>query len=235
MRKWLNKLHVWGLNWANTKWGAWALFICAFADASFLPLPTPMFFLALVLLNQTKIYKYALFGTLGSFFGAILGYSIGHFAWLTASGDFTTFAQFLFNHFPGFSETGYFRIHAAFIKWDFWILFVASLIPVPYKLFSISSGVFDMNLFMFCLATLISQAIKFYLLALLIIKIGPEVKKLFEFKFRPITFISTAYVTITMEVKKQFNILHISKNSSIYLFGLTAFLIGGFIIIKFIL
>lgn len=97
MKSWFKRLHVWSLQWANTKWSTWALFICAFADASFLPLPTPMFFITLILLNVSKAYKYALFGTLGTLFGAIVGYSIGHFAWLNMNGEFTGFAQFQTN------------------------------------------------------------------------------------------------------------------------------------------
>jgi membrane protein YqaA with SNARE-associated domain len=198
IKDWFKTIHVWSLHWATTKWGAWALFICAFADASFLPLPTPMFFLTLALLNITKAYKYALFGTFGTLFGAMAGYSIGHFAWLNSNGDFTGLAQFMFNNLPGFSVEIYNEIHVLYTKWGFGVLFVAALIPVPYKIFSISSGVFDINILVFSVATLISQGIKFYLLALLIIKIGPEVKKLLEFKLKPIAIIATVCVAIAI-------------------------------------
>lgn len=204
MKNWFKELHTWSLQWVNTKWAAWAMFLCAFADASLLPLPTPMFFLTLALLNIGKAYKYALVGTLGTFFGAILGYSIGHFAWLNANGDFTKLAQFLFNSIPGFSETAYNNIHIQYAKWDFWILFIASLVPVPYKIFSISSGVFDINVFMFCVATIVSQGIKFFLLALLIIKVGPEVKKILTFKLKPIAIIATVCIVIVIVAVKAF-------------------------------
>ncbi len=204
MNNWLKKFHVWSLQWANTKWGTWSLFICAFADASFLPLPTPMFFLALALLNITKTYKYALFATLGTLSGAVAGYSIGHFAWINTNGEFTGLAQFLFNNIPGFSESIYNKIHILYTKWDFWILFIASVLPLPYKIFSISSGVFDINIFIFCTATLISQGIKFFLLALLIIKLGPEVKKLLEFNLKPIAIIATACIAIAIVAIKLF-------------------------------
>lgn len=204
MKEWFRRLHDWSLKWANTKWGPWALFICAFADASFLPLPTPMFFMALVLLNITKAYKYAMYGALGTLFGAIAGYAIGHFAWLNANGEFTNLAQFLMNHIPGFSETIYNTIQSQFAKWDFWILFIASFIPLPYKIFSISSGVFDINIFMFCVATLISQGIKFYLLALLTVKIGPEIKKLLDFRLKPVAIIATVCLAIIVIVVKVF-------------------------------
>jgi len=204
MKNWFKRIQSWAFQWANTKWGAWALFICAFADASFLPLPTPMFFLALVLLNTSKAYKYALFGTFGTLLGAVAGYSIGHFAWLNSSGEFTRLAQFLINNIPGFSEIVYNQIQNQFAKWDFWILFIAAFIPVPYKIFSISSGVFDINIFMFCIATLISQGIRYYLFAMLIVKLGPEVKKLLEFKLKPIAIITTVCLAIIVVVVKVF-------------------------------
>jgi membrane protein YqaA with SNARE-associated domain len=204
MKNWFKELQVFSLQWAKTKWGAWALFICAFADACLLPLPTQMLFLALALLNITKTYRYALFLTFGTLFGAITGYAIGYFAWLKPDGGFTVLAQFLFNHIPGFSEVIYNKIHILYAQWDFWILFIAAFIPLPYKIFSISSGVFDINVFIFCIATFISQGIKFYLLAHLTIKLGPEVKKLLAFNWKPIAIIATACVALVIVVIKVF-------------------------------
>ena len=204
MKNWLKSVQNWGMEWAKTKWGAWALFICAFADASFLPLPTPMFFMALTLLNITKAYKYALFGTLGTLTGALVGYSIGHFAWLDASGEFTGLARFVFENIPGFTEAVYQSIYIQFSKWGLGILFLAPFIPVPYKLFSISSGAFDMNIFLFAIGTLIGQGFRFYLLSFLIIKIGPGVKKLFEFNMKPIAILATACIAIAIIAIKVF-------------------------------
>ncbi len=204
MKNWLKSLHNWGMEWANTKWGAWALFICAFADASFLPLPTPMFFMTLALLNITKANKYALFATLGTFSGSLAGYAIGHFAWLDANGEFTGLAMFVFEHIPGITEAVYQYIHIQFTKWGLGILFLAPFIPVPYKLFSISSGAFDMNIFIFSLGTLIGQGLRFYLLSFLIIKLGLEVKKLIEFNKKPVAIIVTACIAIAIIAIKVF-------------------------------
>ena len=62
--------------------------------------------------------------------------------------------------------------------------------PVPYKLFSISSGVFDINIFAFSLATIAGQGLKYYTLALLTIKIGPKVKELFKLRIKLITIVA---------------------------------------------
>jgi len=201
MKKWYENFRTSIKKWA-IRWGSAAIFICAFADACCLPLPTPMFFITLIILNITKAYRYALFGTIGSLLGAIIGYSIGHFAWLTSNGEFSTLAQFIFNHVPGFTESLYNSIHNQFIKWDFWILFVASLTPVPYKIFSISSGVFDINLPLFCVATLISQAIKFYVIAWLTTRIGHRIGIILEDKLRPIAIIATVCIAIVIFVIK---------------------------------
>jgi membrane protein YqaA with SNARE-associated domain len=204
MRSWIKSFHNWSLQWINTKWGTWALFICAFADASILPLPTPMVFIALTLLNTTKAYKYTLFGAFGTLAGAIVGYSIGHFAWLDANGEFTGLARFVFENIPGITEDVYQYIQIQFTKWGLGILFLAPFIPVPYKIFSISSGVFDINIFIFSLGTLISQGLKFYLLSLLIIKLGPGIKKLLEFNKKSVAIVLTACITIAIIAIKVF-------------------------------
>lgn len=192
------------MQWVNTKWGVWVLFICSFADASFLPMPTPLIFLALALLNTSRAYKYAIYGILGTFTGAFAGYTIGHYAWINIDGEFSRFAQFLFDNLPGFSIAGYDKIRILYEKWDFWILFVAASLPLPYKIFSISSGVFEINILLFCIATLISQSLKFFLLALLTIKLGSDARKLFEYKWKPVIIITMACLVIVIIAIKVF-------------------------------
>lgn len=194
----------WKVSLVDIKWGSWFLFICAFADASFLPLPTPMFFLALALLNITKAYKYALFATLGTLAGGFAGYLIGHFVWLNPGGEFTGLANYLFNHIPGFSEEFFNKIQFLYTKWDFWILFVSAALPIPFKIFSISSGVFDVNLFLFGSTTLISHGLRFFLLALLTVKVGPEIKKFLAVRLKLIAIVATACVAIVILAFKVF-------------------------------
>ncbi len=198
MLNWIKRTKRWFVQWATTRWSGWAMFFCAFADASFLPLPTPLFFLTLALLDIGRAYKYVIYATLGTMAGAILGYSIGHFAWLNPDGEFTRLAHFAFDKIPGFSEASYNRIQHYYERWDFWILFVASLMPVPYKIFSISAGVFDINIFMVCIATLISQGAKYYLFALLAIKLGHRVKELFQSRVVTAVLITAGSIIVAL-------------------------------------
>ena len=75
----VRKLYDWVLHWADSPYGALALFILSFAEASFFPVPPDALLIALVLGSQSKAFKFALNCSIASVFGALLGYSIGYF------------------------------------------------------------------------------------------------------------------------------------------------------------
>lgn len=204
MKDWFKKIYhkIW--QWAHSKWSAWAVFLCAFADASFLPLPTLLFFIGITLLNMNLAYRFFMLATGGTLLGALTGYMVGYFAWLKPSGEFTALAQFFIDNIPGFSAAIYSTIQSYYAQWDFWILFLASFVPVPYKIFAISSGVFDINLVIFTVATLLSQGLKYYFLAVLILKVGPGVKTLIEYKLKPFAIAATVLAGLAFIVIRIF-------------------------------
>ena len=93
--------------------------------------------------------------------GAMAGYLFGHFAWLKPGGEFTGVAQFVFDNVPGFSLGVYDKVHELFLKWDYWIVGSAAATPLPFGVFSITSGIFSINVFLFLIAILVSQGVKF--------------------------------------------------------------------------
>lgn len=202
---WFKQMYDWVLGWAQTKYGTIALFIFAFSESVFFPIPPDILLIALALGAQSKAFKFAMICTTGSVVGAIVGYAIGHYAWISADGEFTAFAHFFFNTIPGFSIAIYDNIKALFAKWDFWVIFTAGFTPIPYKVFTIASGVFDINLAMFFTASLISRGARFFLIAYLIFKFGPNIKSFID---------------------RYLNLLAL---------GFTFLLIAGFILIKFVL
>jgi membrane protein YqaA with SNARE-associated domain len=191
MKIWFNKFKIWVSEIAATKWGSLVLFLFAFADASFLPLPVTSVFIILILLNTQKVVRQFFTIVTGTVLGALAGYLIGHFAWLKPNGEFTVAVQFLLQHIPGFSLQAYERVHILFTQWDFWILSAATATPLPYGMFSITSGIFGINIFVFLITTLISQGIKFVFLALFTLKLGPQFKKLAELNWKPVAIISS--------------------------------------------
>ncbi|MEP0860339.1 MAG: DedA family protein [Ignavibacterium sp.] len=201
--KLLRKLYDWVLHWAETPYGPIALFILAFAESSFFPIPPDALLIALVLGATTKAFRFALNCTIASVLGALLGYTIGHFLWWTPSNEFTSIAMFFFNNIPGFTEKLFFDVQKMYDQYDFWIVFTAGFTPIPYKVITISSGAFNINLPMFVFASVISRGARFFLVAFLIWKFGPQIRSFID---------------------KYFNWLAIA---------FTVLLIGGFVAIKY--
>jgi len=198
MKNWFRNFNIYMSQLTGSKWGNLILFISAFADASILPLPVTTYFLILIFLNTRMIYKNILLVVGGTVAGAVAGYSIGHFAWIKPDGDFTTFVQFLFKNIPGLSVIAYENVRVLYTNWNFWILGLATATPLPYGMFSVSAGVFNLNIFIFFLTTLISQTIKFSFLAIFSTVLGPKIKMLMQSELKRIIVIAAAFIIIAI-------------------------------------
>ena len=200
----IRKLYDWVLKWAETPYGPLALFILAFAESSFFPIPPDILLIALALGARKKSLYFALICSLASISGGLFGYGIGHFLWWEGSG-YTGIAYFFFNNIPGFSEQLFTILKSQYDQYGFMIIFTAGFTPIPYKIFTISAGAFDINLLNFLIASTISRSARFFLVSGLIWKFGEPIRSFID---------------------KYFNLLTI-------LF--TVLFIGGFILIKYIL
>ncbi|MBR5850549.1 MAG: DedA family protein [Alistipes sp.] len=172
--KWIKKLYDWMLSWGDSRWGALALFCFAFAESSFFPIPPDVLLIALCLGAVARSFRFAAICTLGSIAGAMVGYSIGYFAWQSAAGEYTALAHFFFNHV--FSVEAFEKVGSLYDQYNFWIVFTAGFTPLPYKIFTISGGLFHINFVMFLVASIISRGLRFFLIAGLIWKFGAPIK-----------------------------------------------------------
>ena len=189
--KLLRKLYDWVLHWAETPYGPAALFILAFAEASFFPVPPDALLIALILGSTQKAFKFATICLVGSVTGALLGYLIGHFLWWTPDGNFTSLALFFFNNLPGFSEKDFSVIQKMYSEYDFWIIFTAGFTPLPYKVFTVSSGAFKISLPMFIIASIISRGARFFFISFLIWRFGPQIKAFIDKYFNWLAIVFT--------------------------------------------
>ncbi len=163
------------LGWAESPYGAVALFFLAVAESVFFPIPPDVLLIALALGRRRKALYFGLLCSAGSLCGGMIGYALGHFAWLTPDG-FTALAQFFFQNIPGFSEAVYADLGQRFEEWGFVIIFTAGFTPVPYKLFTISAGAFAISFPLFLLASAISRTARFMLVSVLIWRFGEPVR-----------------------------------------------------------
>ena len=170
----IKRLYNWVLSWSDSRWGWVALLFIALFEASWFPLPPDILLIALCLGAVKKSFRFASICLAGSIIGAMIGYSIGHFLWTTPAGEPTAIATFFFNHIV--SVEGFNNVAALFDKYNFWIVFTAGFTPLPYKLFTIAGGLFDINFVMFIIASIVSRGLRFFLIAWLIWRFGAPIK-----------------------------------------------------------
>ena len=176
--------------------GLW-LGLISFAEASFFPIPPDVLLIPLCLGSLKKAFSFAFICSVASVLGGLAGYAIGAFAWDGLSPLF-------FQYVPGFTEDKFARIQEWYSEWGWPLVFLAGFSPIPYKIFTISSGVLGMALAPFILASAVSRSARFFLVAALMAKFGEPMKE---------------------KIDKHFNLLAL-------IFGLL--LIGGFLVLKLI-
>lgn len=174
----IKRLYNWVLSWSESKWGWVALLFIALFEASWFPLPPDILLIALCLGATKKSFRFATICLLGSIIGASLGYVIGHFLWTTPSGDPTALAALFYEYV--FSIEQFQNVGALYDKFNFWIVFTAGFTPLPFKLFTIAGGMFDINFVMFIVASLVSRGLRFFLIAGLIWKYGAPIKSFID-------------------------------------------------------
>jgi membrane protein YqaA with SNARE-associated domain len=171
---WVRRLYDWVLAWADTPYGAPALFILAFAESSFFPIPPDVLLIALAVAAPTRAFSFALICTAGSVTGGMAGYAIGVYGW-------DAIGQPIVNAYHGQPVMD--KIQAWYAEYGFWGTLAAAITPIPYKVFTISSGVFKFPFVPFVLASVVGRAFRFFLVAALIKKFGPSIKEWIEKRF----------------------------------------------------
>jgi membrane protein YqaA with SNARE-associated domain len=179
--EWLKSLYHWTLLQAEKPRALGVLFAMSFSESSFFPIPPDTLLAPIVLARRAWWWLAASICTLGSVLGGIFGYVIGKFAFdaigrpllalLGKEDSISTFEQ-TFNAF----------------SWQ--IVFLAGFTPVPYKVFTIASGAFDVALGVFIIASIVSRGGRFFLVAGIVALLGPVAKPLIEKYFGWFTLVS---------------------------------------------
>ena len=170
----IESLTVWMVEWATSPYGILALFAIAVAESSFFPVPPDGLLIALCLASPETAFLYALVCAVGSVLGGALGYLIG------LKGGRPLLKRWFKSEKVRLVEDYYHR-------WDVWAVGVAGFTPIPYKVFTISAGVFELNFPRFILTSIVSRSARFFLVALLFYFFGETLRDLFEKYFALLT------------------------------------------------
>lgn len=179
---WLRRLYDWVLSWAHTPYGAPALFLLAMAESSVFPIPPDVLLIALCLGKRERWLYYAGVCSVGSILGGLIGYGIGWGLWQAVD-------QFFFQYVPGFTPDNFHFVQDIYRDYDFWFVFVAAFTPIPYKVITITAGVFGINLVMFLIATVIGRSARFFLVAFLLFRFGEPISAFIDKRFNMLTIV----------------------------------------------
>ncbi|WP_198011944.1 phosphatase PAP2 family protein [Caloramator sp. ALD01] len=163
-------------------YGVLGLIVLSFAESSFFPIPPDVILIPMCLMDKSMSLLYALFTTLSSVVGGIFGYYIGK-----------RLGKPILRKF--FKEDKIEKVGYYFDKYGGWSIVIAGFTPIPYKIFTIAAGVFNINFFTFVTASLIGRGMRFFLEGILIFYMGDGAKYFISNYFEYIT-IGVALVLI---------------------------------------
>lgn len=163
----VRKIYDWVLGWAETPYGIPALVLLSFAESSFFPIPPDVLLIALALAIPEKSFKYAFYAAVASVIGGILGYAIGLWGYQWIGHDIVAFYN---------GEAVMDKIQLLYSEYGFWGILTAAITPIPYKIFTIASGMFKFDFGQFLLASVLGRSIRFFAVGALIWKFGPPIK-----------------------------------------------------------
>ena len=148
-----------------------ALAAVSFIESSVFPIPPDVMLIPMVLADRRRAWLIALVCTLASVAGGLAGYAIGYFLWETVGQPIIELYGRLdqFQDFQGmYNEAGA------------WIVFFAGVTPFPYKVITIASGVTQLDLLVFTIASVAARGLRFFIVAALLWYFGPPIRAFIE-------------------------------------------------------
>jgi membrane protein YqaA with SNARE-associated domain len=149
--------------------GIWGVFVIAFADSALLGMPVDLMVATYVYKDRRLLLFYVVMASLGSMLGSIPLYLIGHLG-----GEKVLRKRI--------SEERFQRIHRSFEQHEFWAVMFPGMLPppVPFKIFVLGAGVFEMRFRDVLAAIFAGRFVRFMILALLTLWFGPQIVGLME-------------------------------------------------------
>ncbi|MEM7481843.1 MAG: YqaA family protein [Acidobacteriota bacterium] len=187
LRSWIGGLKAmlmdlwhWMEGFADSPHGGSALFLFAFAESSFFPIPPDVLLIPLCLGDPSRAFWFAALCSAGSVLGGMAGYGIGRWGG----------RPLLLRMFKAERVRA---VEAYFDRYNAWATGIAGLTPIPYKVFTLSGGAFAINFKVFVIASVLSRSLRFFSLATLIYFFGEPIR---DFIDHYLDWLSLAFVVL---------------------------------------
>jgi membrane protein YqaA with SNARE-associated domain len=168
----------------------------SFIESSVFPIPPDILLIPMILAYRERAFWIATVCTVSSVLGGYVGYAIGYYA-------FETIGRRILEFYGAMDK--YASVKETFDHWGVWFIIIKGATPIPYKLVTIFAGTVKFNMLQFTFSSLISRAIRFFLLAALLWQFGPPIRDFIE---RRLMLVTT---------------------------GAVALLVGGFVIVRYVI
>ena len=141
------------------------LSLFSFLESIIFPFPPDIFLIPIVLAKKNKWLFISIVCTLFSVLGGLIGYMIGYFFW-----------DLVGNHIINFygAENEVNQLKEYFSKYGLFIILLAGFTPIPYKIFTIGSGLLSFNFFTFIICSIFARGLRFVSLSYLVYKYGEK-------------------------------------------------------------
>lgn len=183
------RLYDWVLSLAHTRHATTALFALSFAESSFFPIPPDVLQIALTVERRERAWLYAAVSTVGSVLGGVFGYLIGLWFWQSTE-------SFFFEYVPGFTPEHFELVRSKYEENGFLTILAAAFTPIPYKVFTITAGVFGIAWWALIVGSVVGRAGRFFLVAAIIWKFGDPAKRFVERYFNLLTLVFIALIVL---------------------------------------
>jgi membrane protein YqaA with SNARE-associated domain len=171
-------MKAWVEGFAEKPYAEWALFALAFMESSFFPIPPDVLLIAMAVIIPKKAFRYALVCTAGSVLGGVLGFFIG-------VAFFETLGKPILDFYGAMGQ--YDTVRELYNEHAFWAILAAGFTPIPYKVFTIAAGAFEVPLWTLVRASILGRGGRFGLVAALFYFFGAPIKKFIDTYFEILT------------------------------------------------
>lgn len=179
--------------------GVIGLAINSCVESFFLVPPPDILLIAMDLAKPEKSLYYAFVCTLASAFGGVIGYLIGKL------GGRPVF-NFLFKN----CHEKFDAVEKMYKEYGSFAVFFSAFTPIPYKIFTIASGILNMNFLKFFVASFFGRGARFFIVSIVLMFFGEAVKKYIELVILGLTVVIVIFCIIIY--KKRHSILKINKD-----------------------
>lgn len=181
------------LRWSKHRHAERYLAAVSFAESSFFPIPVDVMLAPMVFANRSHAWRLAAITTIMSVVGGFFGYVIGAYF-------FDSFGNQMLDYFDA-HET-FAAVQASYLKHGMLIILLAGFTPIPYKIFTIASGVVGVALLPFLAISLVGRGARFFLVAGLIKLGGDKLESVILEKVEMLGWLALLIVAIGFGVYK---------------------------------